>query len=440
MVWKIKGGVHPRDEKALTHLIAIEEAPSPSRVYLSLQQHIGAPLKPLVKVGQKVLMGEKIAEQREGLSAPLHASISGRVVEIAKYLAPINGVVEMIVIENDYQDQWVERVTTGEWRGLSKEVIVEKIKEAGIVGKGGAAFPTYAKLTPPAHYPIETLIINAAECEPYLTSDYRGILESCDAVIEGIEILSYLLQVKRTIIAIEDNKPAAITALKKRLATHKMEVAVLETKYPQGGEKQLIDALLHRQLPRGKFPYEIGVVVINSTTAKNIYEAIVLGKPMIDTVVTLSGRGYNRPKNVLARLGTRFKEIVKMGEIDRNHTVKLIMGGPMMGSAQYSLEVPIVKGTTALLALTESEIKTKKVTACIQCGYCVDVCPMKLHPLAFVKYALAKEWQEMERHHLESCIDCGCCAYICPANRPLVECIKLGKSKLKTLKEKRDVK
>lgn len=437
MVWKFKGGVHPKDQKQYTQDLQIEIQEPPARLYFPMLQHIGSELHPLVKVGSRVKVGEKLAECKNALATPIHSSVSGIVKEISRQVFPVNGVVDTIVIENDFKDEWVELEPTVDWRQLSREVLIEKIRECGIVGKGGATFPTYAKLTPPPTAKIDTLIINGAECEPYLTSDYRVMIEYTNKVVVGIEILGIILNVKKVLIGIESNKPEAIEAMRKSIGERRdIEVVVVPTLYPQGGEKHLIKALIGKELKRGKLPYELGVVVQNVTTAKYVCDAVVEGRPMIDTVITLSGGGYNRPANVLARLGSRFKDIVKIGEIDRNRTDKLIMGGPMMGIAQYSVELPIIKGTTGILALTEKELNRKKTKSCISCGRCITACPMNLHPLEFVKCGLKEDYEGLETFHIMDCIDCGSCTYICPANRPLVETIKLGKAKLRELKRK----
>ncbi|MCX5773694.1 MAG: electron transport complex subunit RsxC [Fusobacteria bacterium] len=437
MVWKFKGGVHPADKKEFTQDMEIETQEPPTRLYFPLLQHIGSELTPLVKIGARVKIGQKLAECERGLATPIHSSVSGYVRNISRQVFPLNGVVETIEIENDFKEEWIELEKFPHWYEISREKLIEIIREKGIVGKGGATFPTYAKLSVPSSARIETLIINGAECEPYLTSDYRVMMEYTQKVIGGVKILGYILGVKKIIFGIEKNKPHAIELLRNELHDYDdIEIIALPTRYPQGGEKQLIKALTGKELSPGKLPYELGIVVQNITTAKYVFEGVVEGIPMIDTVITLSGEGYNRPTNVLARLGSRFKDVVKMVEIDHNRTEKLIMGGPMMGIAQYSVDLPIIKGTTGILALSKYELNKKRTKSCISCGRCIKACPMNLHPLEFVKLVLNEEFESLENFHIMKCIDCGCCTYICPSNRPLVETIKLGKSKIRELNRK----
>ena len=435
-VFRFKGGVHPPEGKEVTENLSVEVFKAPKKVYIPLLQHIGAPLNPIVKVGDEVKIGQKIGDSEAFMSSPVHASVSGKVVEIAVYTFPVSGMVKTIVIENNEKDEWVELKGNKDYTKLSKEELLKIIREAGIVGQGGAAFPTHIKLNPPKDKTIDTLLINAAECEPYLNADNRVMIEYGKESIEGIKILLHVLGIKRAVIGVENNKHEAIENMEKLTADlPNIEVAVLETKYPQGGEKQLIKACLNRVVPVRSLPSEVGVVVQNIGTAKVIYDAVVVGKALVERVLTVSGLGVKTPKNLLVRVGTQFKEILESVGIDREVTEKIVMGGPMMGIAQWTDEVPTIKGTSGILALTKKETKPYKSKSCISCGKCVTVCPINLMPLMYAKLAKFQQWEEMDRYNLLDCMECGTCQFVCPSNRPLTEGIKLGKAKLRTMKK-----
>ncbi len=424
-----KGGVHPPENKLQTENQRIEVLSLPKIVYIPLLQHIGAILTPVVSVGERVLKGQKIGDSDAFLSVPVHSPVSGTVKKIDNFL----GTIPTIIIENDEQDEWVELKRHNDWSILSKEELLKIIRECGIVGLGGATFPTHIKLNPPKGNNIDTLLLNGAECEPYLNSDNRVMIEYPEKIVEGIKIMKHILNVDNAIIGIEDNKFEAIETMKKACQGTGIEVMALKTKYPQGGEKSLIKAILNRGVPSGKLPASVGVVVNNTTTAAAIYDAVVNGLPILEKVVTVTGKGVKTPKNLKVAIGTPMINLLEYCGYNEEEVEKVVMGGPMMGMAQFSLELPIVKGSSGLLALTKEETNYCTPKPCIICGKCVDVCPISLQPLMFVRLVKGEEWEQLNKYSLMDCIECGSCAYICPANRPLTEAIKLGKSKLRAM-------
>lgn len=430
-----KGGVHPPENKIQTENKKIQELKAPKLVFISLLQHIGVPLTPKVEVGEKVLKGQIIADSTAFLSVPVHATVSGIVKRIENLPFPLMGNVQTIVIENDEKDEWIELRKVKDWKNLSKQELLEIIREKGIVGLGGAAFPTHIKLNPPEGTKIDTLLLNGAECEPYLNSDNRIMIEEGSKVVEGIKIMKYILNVDKAIIGIEDNKKAAIESMKVACEGTNIEVMSLKTMYPQGGEKSLIKATLNKEVPSGKLPSTVGVVVNNTTTAVAIYDAIVNGIPLIDKVVTVTGKAIKEPKNLRVAIGTPISNVLEECRYSEDEAEKIVMGGPMMGMAQLTLEVPVIKGTSGLLALTRDETNHCKSKACIGCGKCVEVCPMSLQPIMYARLAEFSQWEDMSKYNLMDCIECGSCSYICPANRPLTEAIKIGKAKLRMMKK-----
>ncbi|MBZ4684149.1 MAG: H+/Na+-translocating ferredoxin:NAD+ oxidoreductase subunit [Fusobacteriaceae bacterium] len=433
-LFSFKGGIHPPENKDLTENLKIEDFKVPKEICVPLLQHIGVVLEPLVKVGDRVKKGQKIGDSSGFLSSPVHSPVSGIVKKIEIRPFPVSGRVNTIIIENDYEEEIFEYPKYEDYEKLTKDELLKIVREMGIVGQGGATFPTHIKLNPPKDKKIDVLLINGAECEPYLNADNRLMLEQTEKVVKGIDIFRHILGVKRVVIGIEENKEEAIHKMKEEASKYGMEIAVLKTKYPQGGEKQLIKAVLDREVPSGKLPSEVGVVVQNTATALSVYEAVIEGKPVIEKVLTVSGLGVKTPKNLRVRIGTQFKEILEYVEIDREKTEKLVMGGPMMGLAQHTEEVPVIKGTSGILALTKKEMNPYKSRACITCGKCVDACPMNLSPLMYAKLARFEEWEEMDKYDLLDCIECGSCSFVCPANRPLTEGIKIGKAKLRAMK------
>ncbi len=430
-----RGGIHPPENKLQTEHLHTEVYKSPKKVYVPLLQHIGTPVQPLVAVGDKVLKGQKIGDATGGLNSPVHASVSGTVISIEANECALPGQNTAICIENDGTDTWAELEKITDWENADRKVLLDMIREKGIVGIGGATFPTHVKLNPPEGTKIDTLLLNGAECEPYLNSDNRKMLEQPDHIIKGIQIIKKVLGIENAYIGIEDNKPEAIEVMKNAADGTGIEIVPLKTKYPQGGEKQLIKAVLNRDVPSGQLPSAVGVVVQNTGTAAAVYEAIVEGKPLIEKIVTISGKAIKNPKNLIVPIGTRFSEILDYCEVDREKMVKLVMGGPMMGAQQSSEDATVIKGTSGLLALTTEEVNPYTPKPCIRCSKCVTACPMRLEPLMYDRLSLSNRWDEMADYHLMDCIECGSCAYVCPANRPLTKAIKEGKAKLRAKKK-----
>ena len=437
-LFTFKGGIHPPENKEVTEGKSIEIFPAPKMVYIPVLQHIGAPLEPVVKVGDRVLKGQKIADSTAFLSSPIHSSVSGTVKKLEVMPYAVNGRVTTVVIENDFQDEWDQEVLNEkivDYKSASKKELLDIIRAKGIVGQGGATFPTHIKLNPPADKKIDALLLNGAECEPYLNADNRLMLEQTEKMVEGIKVLLQVLGIEKAYVGIENNKIEAIEKMQKACEGTTIEVAPLQTKYPQGGEKQLIKAVLDRDVPSGKLPAEVGVVVQNTATALSVYNAVVEGIPLIEKVLTVSGEGVKEPKNLKVVIGTQFKEILESAGIEREKVEKIVMGGPMMGLSQHTEEVSVIKGTSGILALTKAETKPYKAKACISCGKCVDACPMNLVPLMYAKLAKFEQWEDMQEYYLMDCIECGTCAFVCPANRPLTEAIKVGKAKLRSMKK-----
>ena len=372
-----RGGVHPPENKVQTENMAVEELKAPKMLYVALLQHIGAPLDPLVAIGDKVLKGQKIADSQAFMSSPIHSPVSGTIKKIEEHVFPLMGRIKTIMIENDEQDTWAELPKIENWETADKKDLLAMIREKGIVGIGGASFPTHIKLNPPADAKIDTLLLNGAECEPYLNSATRLMFANLENIINGIKMIKKILGVNTAIVGIEENKPEAIASMKKAAEGTGIEIAPLKTKYPQGGEKQLIKAVLDRQVPSGKLPSAVGVVVQNTGTAAAIYDGIVNGIPLIEKVVTVSGKAIANPKNVKVAIGTPFSYILDYCGVNREVVDKLVMGGPMMGMAQFSEEAPVIKGTSGLLALTKEETNPYKTRPCIGCGKCVEACHME---------------------------------------------------------------
>lgn len=426
------GGVHPYEGKHFTEKKKTETLPLPQIVYIPLQQHIGAPGKPLVEKGQEVKAGEMIAEANGFISAPVHSSVSGKVKEIATIDHPVSGRGQAVVIESDGEEKWAETIRFEEnYMDLPVDEMRQRIKDAGLAGLGGATFPTHVKLSPPPDKKIDVAILNGAECEPYLTADHRLMLEHPEEIVNGLRIIMKILGVQRGIIGIEDNKPDAIEAMLKAVQNEQgMEVAVLPVKYPQGAEKQLIKAILDREVPSGGLPMDVGVVVQNVGTAKAIYDAVAFRKPLTHRVVTVTGQGVKEPKNVLVPIGAPFRDVVEYCGGLTERAAKVVMGGPMMGIPQPNLNVPVVKGTSGILILEEDQAHMPPEDPCIGCGRCVEVCPMHLLPTTLQILVEHDHIGEAERLHIMDCIECGSCSFICPSNRRLVHFIRFGKRKV----------
>lgn len=432
------GGVHPADNK-ISRECKIETLPIPETVYIHLGQHIGAPAKPVVAVGDKVKVGQVLAEPGGFVSAYIHSSVSGTVKSIAPR-ADLAGNPQMCIEIAVEGDEWLEGIDTSDTviTDFPEEasVCLEKIKAAGIVGLGGATFPTHVKLSPPPGKKCDMLIINGCECEPYLTSDFRTLLEKGEQVAIGTAILKHILGVDKATIAIEDNKPEAIKHMKEVLANLRKVstrfagicVMSLMKKYPEGGEKQLIDAVMHRQVASGGLPIDVGAVVQNVATALAVYDAVQKNKPIVDNSVTVTGECFPRQANLLVRVGTPLRFIIDyLGGVPEN-AVKVISGGPMMGRAIANLDAATLKGTSALLFLTREQTVRGKESNCIRCGKCAEACPMGLEPFLLNRLGRAGGMLDaLEANAVQDCIECGCCLYSCPANIPLLDVIRQSK-------------
>lgn len=427
-----KGGLHPPYYKEATREREIRPAALPKLVRLPLQQHIGAPAKSVVEVGQHVKRGQLIAEAGGYVSAAVHASVSGKVTAIRPLPHPFGSKLPAIEIESDTWDTpFEETVSVGDVESLTPDQVIEAVHLAGIVGMGGAAFPTHVKLKPPKGVTIHTLILNGAECEPYLTCDFRVMVERPDDVVAGARILQKAVSAKRVIVGIEANKEEAIETMSEA-ARDFSDIAVesMEVKYPQGSELQLIKALADIELPKSKLPLEAGFVVQNVVTAVVVLEAVTKGKPLYERVVTVSGDGVAEPGNFLVRLGTSFGELLEQAGGVAEDAAKVIMGGPMMGLAQHTLEVPVIKGTSGILVFREDEVEIAEALACIRCSRCETHCPAGL---ATARIGLAAEFGKFEIAEalkVMECIECGCCSYVCPSRRPMTHYMKAAKAEI----------
>lgn len=432
------GGVHPYEGKKFTEKKQIEVLPSPQKVFIPLQQHIGAPTTPLVEKGKEVKAGEKIGEVNGFVSTPVHASIAGKVTGIEDIDHPVSGRGQAIVIEKGETEQWVDSIKLDEkYLDLSAKEMRDRIKEAGLAGMGGATFPTHVKLSPPPDKKIDVLILNGIECEPYLTADHRLMLEYPGDIVRGMRIMMKILGVKRGIIGIESNKPDAVKVMLDAIKDEEgMEVNVFPVKYPQGAEKQLIKASLNREVPSGGLPMDVGVIVQNVGTSKAVYEAVALHKPLTHRVLTVTGPGVKEPKNLLVPIGTKFQDVIDFCGGITEKAAKIIMGGPMMGLTQPNLNVPVIKGTSGILILEEDSSHLPEEEPCIGCGRCVEVCPVHLLPTTLQLLVNNEKFDEAENLHIMDCIECGSCAFICPANRYLLHGIRFGKRRILDLRRK----
>lgn len=428
------GGIHPAENKLSNDAIT-QPAPLPKQAVFPMGQHIGAPAKPIVKKGDKVKVGTMIAEAGGFVSAPVHSSVSGTVFKVDNAI-DASGYMRPTVIINVEGDEWEETIDRSDklerledHPELTPEEIVSRVKAAGVVGMGGACFPTHVKLCPPPGTTPECVIINGVECEPYITSDFRLMMEKSDELIEGVKILMAAVKVRKGYIGIEDNKPEAIELLTKKLENNsEIEVVPLQKKYPQGGEKQLIDAVIRRQVPAPPaIPINVGAIVQNAGTAVAVYEAVMKRKPLFERYTTVTGKQLAKPGNYLVRMGTSFGELIDLcgGLPDGDN--KILAGGPMMGKAVNSLSVPVGKGQNSVTILTDEDAHRKTPQPCIRCAKCVSVCPMGLEPFLLASGSALKKWDLMEQAMITSCIECGSCQYTCPAHRPMLDNIRYGK-------------
>ena len=431
MAFSFFGGVHPADNKTYARDVAVQEFPEPDVVVIPMSQHIGAPCKPLVKKNDLVKKGQKIGDN-QGLCVPVHASVSGKVKSVEAKAHSGGTTMMSVVIENDHLgtlDESIQPRTKEEVDALTPEELINIIREAGIVGMGGASFPTHVKLSGGIGK-VDTIIINAGECEPYITSDDRLCREMPAELISGIQVIMKILGLKEAHIGIEDNKPEAIRALKANVADTGVVVDVLPAMYPQGAEKQLIQAVTGRQVPSGGLPAAVGCAVFNAATAKAIHDAVYEGMPLIKRIVTVSGDILMEPKNLMVPIGTSYNDLIEACGHSEN-PYKVLNGGPMMGAAQYDLSVPTIKACNAITVLGKKNKFSVEDSQCIRCGKCIDVCPMRLMPVLMYKALYTNDVAEMKETNLMDCIECGCCAYNCPACVPLVLAFRSGKQVLR---------
>ena len=437
-MWTIAGeGIHPIHEKRFTSSVAVKDLKLPGKVVIPLSQHIGAPCEPLVKIGDSVRKYQKIGEAKGFISASVHASISGKVIAIGKFPHPSGNQSNSIVIESDGKDEPVEGLTEHpDYLKLDPKELKDIIVNAGIVGMGGATFPTHVKLNPPKEKKIDTVLLNGAECEPYLTADDRLMVEMSREVVEGMKILMHIMGVQEGHIGIEDDKPAAIEAMRKAASGTGIRISVLEKKYPQGAEKQLIKSILGREVPSGGLPMDIGVVVQNVGTAVAVYHAVRYGIPLIERIVTVTGQGIQKPGNLRVRIGTLLDHVITECGGLAGEPGKILFGGPMMGIAQHTLHVPVLKGTSGILVIPKEDVLLKDFTACIRCGRCVQACPIRLLPNMYSVFAEAGKPKDAEKYYILDCIECGCCTYVCPSRRPIVHQIRYIKAEMRKAKNK----
>ncbi len=421
------GGIHPKYNKEMSTGITDFHRLTPKQVVIPMVQHIGAPCEPLVKVGDTVKLGQKIGDG-EGLCVPVHASVSGTVVAVESRPHIRGGEVMAVVIENDFQDTTIDTQKNElPLEQLDINDILHSIREAGIVGMGGAAFPGNVKALS-SMGKVDTLIANACECEPYITADDSLLRTTPEQVLEGMKILRYVLKPARVVLAVEDNKALAIEKVRQYLPDFpEIELQILPTRYPQGAEKQLVQALTGREVPSGQLPASVGCAVFNVSTYAAIYRAVRLGTPLTERIVTISGEAIKEPQNFIVRIGTPFYDLIEKAGGLNDLTERVISGGPMMGFAQSDLSVPVIKATNSILCLLKDENGAAENPVCLRCGKCVGVCPMRLQPLYLYRYVNAERIDELNRLHLMDCIECGSCAFTCPGKLPLVETFRKGK-------------
>lgn len=427
------GGVHPPENKISANA-KIEELALPKTVFIPVAQHIGAPATPVVNKGDAVKVGQLIAKSSSFVSTNIHAPVSGKVKKVD--VAPDStGYTKQGIFIDVEGDDWMEEIDRSETlvktTDLDGKTIIQKIQDAGIVGLGGATFPTHVKLVPPMGMKAHVLLINGVECEPYLTSDHRLMLEKPDEILVGTELLMKAMNVEKAVIGIENNKPDAIQLLTEKAKNYKgIEIVALKVKYPQGGEKQLIKAVTGREVPSGALPIAVGAVVSNVGTAFAVYEAIQKNKPLFERVVTVTGKGVKKPSNFKVRIGTPTSELIEAAGGLPEKTGKIISGGPMMGKALASADVPVTKGTSGILILDEKSASRTEYMECIRCSRCVSVCPMGLEPYLLMTLGEKQIFDRAEQERVMDCIECGSCSYTCPSSRPLLDYIRFGKAKV----------
>jgi len=432
-----KGGIHPPHAKELTEHLPIVDFLNPDVVEIPLRQHIGAPCEPIVKKGDTVKVGQLIGKATSFVSANVHSSVSGTVLDVKKQDTAY-GFDVCVIIQNDGLNEKHESVVPKpDYKTLSGKEIVDIIKEAGLVGMGGAGFPTHVKLSPPPEKPIDVIVLNGAECEPYLTCDHRLMLEHPELVVNGLQILMQALNVKDGYIGIENNKPDAIEKVTAAAKGTGIKVVALRTKYPQGAEKQLIFACTGRQIPSGGLPMDIGVVVNNVATAATIANVFQTGMPLVERICTVTGKAIKSPKNIRFKVGTPLNKLIEFCDGYAETPGKLLLGGPMMGVAQATDSLPAMKNTSGILVFGEADAKLPEATACIKCGKCVSICPAFLEPIQISAYSLLQNFEKAEAFNALDCIECGSCSFICPAKRPLLQSIRVAKREILAKRRKK---
>jgi electron transport complex protein RnfC len=426
-------GVHPPEHKELTAHLPIRRMPFPEEVVLPLRQHAGAPARVVVRAGQRVERGDVVAEADGWVSSPVHASASGWVTAVDWWPHPDGALAQAVRIRVEkYSGQLARPRLVPDWEGLDRRALLQAVQDAGVVGLGGAAFPTHVKLSPPPDVTLDTLVVNGAECEPYLTTDHRIMVEYPERVQLGVRITMHLLGVTRCVIGVERNKPDAIEALTRTLpADLDVTVLPLTVKYPQGAEKMLLKSVLGREVPSGKLPATVGAVVQNVGSVALLAEVFETGLPLVERIVTVSGRGVARPQNLLVPVGTKLRDLLDACGGLTADAAEVLVGGPMMGMAQRDLDAPVLKGTTGVVVLDADEVRGRESFPCIHCGRCLDACPMFLNPSLLGDLAKAGRYEEMRAAHLADCMLCGSCSYVCPSNIPLAQLFSASKSALR---------
>ena len=429
-------GIHPPDSKVLTEHVGIRRMPFPERLVLPLRQHAGKPARCLVRKGDRVERGDKIAEADGFVSVPIHASAAGTVADIDWWPHPDGSMAEAVIIDVEPHSPQIPRPRqVPDWHGLTPDQVRKAVQDAGVVGLGGAAFPTHVKLSPPEELSLEWLLVNGAECEPYLTTDHRTMVEYPERVHFGIRIMMQCLGVDRAVIGVEMNKPDAIEALE-RTKPDDIDVSIqpLVVKYPQGAEKMLINVVTGREVPSGKLPMHVGTVVQNVGSIATIAEIFETGLPLIERVVTVTGPGVRKPSNLIIPVGTMLGDVLEYCGGLTDDAAEIVFGGPMMGSSQPDMRTPLIKGTTGIVVLTSKEVKPKRTYPCIKCGHCLDACPVFLNPSQLGILAQASRYEEMrDGFHLMDCMLCGSCSYVCPSNIPLSQMFALSKNALRKI-------
>ncbi|MCP5455931.1 MAG: electron transport complex subunit RsxC [Thermotogae bacterium] len=434
-----KGGVHPPERKNFSEKESIKQLPLPEKVYMYLSNHIGAPAKLIVEPGQKVKTGQKIAEANGFISANLHSPVTGQVTEVVKMLNAASGKNDdVVIITREADDDWELVKHNSDYTEFKPEEISEIIKEAGIVGLGGAMFPAHVKLSIPKDKKAEVLVINAAECEPYLTIDHRMMLEKTDEILKGIEIIKYALGIKNAKVGIENNKPDAIKLMKEKASKYpQTEILELKTKYPQGAEKQLITAVTGKEVPSGKLPIDIGAVVFNVSTVYAVYDAVINGKPLVERGITITGEAVKNPGNFWYRIGTTVDDLLSLSGVKTENPEKVLYGGPMMGIPLPKTELPTFKGNNGLTFFSSESNKDRETMPCIRCSYCVMSCPIHLQPYLLKRFVDQRNYDEAVNNGILDCIECGSCSYGCPSNIDLAKTFKTGKKVIRAMKQRR---